>query len=318
MEPITGELSALKPTTGAPTSELQPIDITRQPGLVSTSSVVKGATVSLTALAIPSPAASETVTRLHNIVDDATDYYSFPSIPDMSQAVTTPSFTPTPTIWPTVTRQVLPAEVAANLVPCSHRAATDDLLIFVSQQFGLPETYVPPNLVLLSDYFGISVTLGMSNQVQLDIVEPLRRMIEAMHAVDLNPSIISGYRSYSEQHLAWKWWNSQYPDRVAIMSARAGHSEHQLGTTIDFGSPSLNHLFHVDFAGTPEGTWLAENAHLYGFTMSYPANTYEITGFKYEPWHYRYVGKELSEQLRQSGLTLTEWQLEQFQPPCIP
>lgn len=230
----------------------------------------------------------------------------------------TPGPSPTPSFWPTVTRQILPPEVAAGLAPCAQRTVPDDLLVLVSQQFGLPETYAPTDLVPLNDHFGGGVTVGLNNQMRQSILEPLRLIIDAMTTAGTHPSILSGYRSYGEQYLAWKWWNSQYPERVAIMSARAGHSEHQLGTTVDFGSPELDHLFHVDFANTAEGVWLRENAHRYGFTMSYPANSYEITGFKYEPWHYRYVGVELSTQLHESGQILTQWQLEHLPPPCIP
>lgn len=222
------------------------------------------------------------------------------------------------TVWPTVTRQILPGEVVAGLLPCSQRVVEDSLLIVVTQQFSLPRSYVPPDLAPLSDTFPAGVTQGIESSVRLVILEPLQRMIADMQAAGMGPSILSGYRSYDEQYLAWKWWNSQYPDRVAIMSARAGYSEHQLGTTVDFGSPALNHLFHVDFAGTAEGVWLAENAHRYGFTMSYPANSYEITGFKYEPWHFRYVGAALSAQLHDHGQILTQWQLANLPPPCIP
>lgn len=224
----------------------------------------------------------------------------------------------TPTVWPTVTRQRLAPDVAAGLEPCDRRVVEDDWLIVVTQQFGLPESYVPPDLVALADYFSVGVTVGIPSSVRAGLIEPLRRIIDDMHAAGLAPSILSGYRSYGEQYLAWKWWNSQYPERVAIMSARAGHSEHQLGTTVDFGSPALNHLFHVDFAGSPEGLWLAENAHHYGFTMSYPADTYDITGFKYEPWHFRYVGVDLASELAAGGRILTEWQLANMPPPCIP
>jgi D-alanyl-D-alanine carboxypeptidase len=224
----------------------------------------------------------------------------------------------TPTIWPTVTRQILSAEAAAGLVPCAQRTVEDSLLVTITQQFGLPESYAPPDLVPLSTYFSSGVTVGIDSYVRTGLIEPLQRMLADMHAAGLEPSILSGYRSYSEQYLAWKWWNSQYPERVAIMSARAGHSEHQLGTTVDFGSPALDHLFHVDFATTPEGVWLAGNAHRYGFTMSYPADTYDITGFKYEPWHYRYVGVEMSTELYNSAQTLTEWQLAALPPPCLP
>lgn len=224
----------------------------------------------------------------------------------------------TPAIWPTVTRQVLPPAVAASLSPCPERTVSDDLLVVVTQQFGLPRSFVPADLVPVSEYFSEGVTVGIESSVREAIITPLRELIEAMHAAGLAPSILSGYRSYDEQYLAWKWWNSQYPERVAIMSARAGYSEHQLGTTVDFGSPALDHLFHVDFAGTPEGLWLVENAHRFGFTMSYPADTTAITGFKYEPWHFRYVGVELSTELRSTGQILTEWQLANMPPPCIP
>lgn len=227
--------------------------------------------------------------------------------------------TATPAIWPTVTRLVLPAATAAELGPCASRIVDEsDLLVFVTQQYGLPDTYTPPDLVPLSDYFWTGVTVGIDSHVRVGLIDPLQRLLEDMHASDLRPSILSGFRSYDEQYLAWKWWNSQYPERVAIMSARAGHSEHQLGTTVDFGSPALNHLFHVDFATTPEGLWLAENAHRYGFTMSYPAGAYAFTGFKYEPWHYRYIGVELAAALYEAGQTLTEWQTIHLPPPCIP
>lgn len=238
---------------------------------------------------------------------------STPALPN------TPGPTPTPEVWPTVTRQLLPAATAAGLEPCARRVVDDtDLALVVTQQFGLPETYAPADLVPLSDYFTSGVTVGIDSYVRIGLIEPLQRIIDDMYAAGLGPSILSGYRSYGEQYLAWKWWNSQYPERVAIMSARAGHSEHQLGTTVDFGSPALDHLFHVDFATTPEGLWLADNAHRYGFTMSYPADTYDITGFKYEPWHYRYVGVDLSTELRATGRILTEWQLDNLPPPCIP
>ena len=226
--------------------------------------------------------------------------------------------TATPTLWPTVTRQVLPPEITGRLMPCTQRAVADELLILVTQQFALPATYSPTDLVPLDEYFGDSVTVGIENQVRQIILDPLRQIIETMHAAGLKPSILSGYRSYDVQYLAWKWWNSQYPERVAIMSARAGYSEHQLGTTVDFGSPEIDHLFHVDFANTQEGLWLRDNAHLYGFTMSYPATSYTITGFKYEPWHFRYVGVELATELHVSGKILTQWQLDHLPLPCIP
>ena len=238
---------------------------------------------------------------------------------EASPALTpTPTTEPTATYWPTVTRQVLSETEIVDLVSCQYRAVSDDLLSMVTQQFGLPESYIPPDLVLLTDYFDSNLTLDQPLYVREIVVEPLRLMIFEMHAAELRPSIISAYRSYHEQALAWQWWNSQYPERVAIMSSQPGYSEHQLGTTIDFGSPELNHLFHVDFANTAEGIWLANNAHRFGFTLSYPENSYDVTGIKYEPWHYRYIGQEMAEYLYNLSQILTSWQVVNLPPPCVP
>ncbi len=86
-----------------------------------------------------------------------------------------------------------------------------------------------------------------------------------------------------------------------MFSARAGHSEHQTGLTIDCNDASDS------FVGTPEAEWLAEHASEYGFIIRYPKGKEDITGYKYEPWHIRYVGKDLAQELDSSGLTLEEY-----------
>jgi D-alanyl-D-alanine carboxypeptidase len=76
--------------------------------------------------------------------------------------------------------------------------------------------------------------------------------------------------------------------------------------------------FHTYFYKTSEGIWLAENAHRYGFTLSYPREAFELTGFYYEPWHYRYVGVEMATMLKEIEMFLTEYQLLTQPEPCIP
>ena len=149
-----------------------------------------------------------------------------------------------------------------------------------------------------------------------------------MQPAGLQPQILSGYRSYSAQSIAFDKWLTEFPERAVILSAPPGHSEHQLGTTLDFGSPTLadyiddpelkDQQFHTYFFKTPEGLWLTENAHNYGFTLSYPRQASELTGFYYEPWHYRYVGTEMATQLQQASLSLAEFQLNNQLEPCIP
>jgi D-alanyl-D-alanine carboxypeptidase len=150
-------------------------------------------------------------------------------------------------------------------------------------------------------------------------------MIGDMLQYGLRPEIISGYRSYAAQSIAWSKWLEREPDRAAIISVPPGHSEHQLGTTLDFGSPELAEIigeddvdFHTYFYKTGEGEWLNRHAHEYGFSLSYPLEAIEITGFYYEPWHYRYIGVELATQLHDDGISLTQYLLEMYPAPCTP
>ncbi len=118
----------------------------------------------------------------------------------------------------------------------------------------------------------------------------------------------SGYRSYLEQVSTYNYWvqtNGQaYADRT---SARPGHSEHQLGTTADVAARGLE---LEAFSGTPEAAWIAANSYKYGFIVSYPDGKEAITGYAPEPWHIRYVGKDVAQQVKDSGLTLHEFLLK--------
>jgi D-alanyl-D-alanine carboxypeptidase len=238
------------------------------------------------------------------------------------QPTSTSSSTPLATATATAT-----ATPAATPTPsgCERRIFTDDLFTIVTLTYGLSRDYQPSDLVDLDDYLPVNVTLGYPTQVRQIIVDPLVQMINAMQANGLAPFIISGYRSYSAQAIAYQKWQTTYPDSASIVSAPPGHSEHQLGTTVDFGSPELEEIvgqegieFHTYFYQTSEGQWLLEHAQEYGFTLSFPREAFELTGFYYEPWHYRYVGIEMATQLKAMGLSFTEFQLINSPAPCIP
>ena len=89
-----------------------------------------------------------------------------------------------------------------------------------------------------------------------------------------------------------------------------GHSEHQLGTVVDFSTPYMDDLysdfFHINFSQTAEGQWLLRQAAYYGFTLSYPPWAIEQTGYAWEPWHFRYVGS-LALELYARNITLTQY-----------
>ena len=114
--------------------------------------------------------------------------------------------------------------------------------------------------------------------------------------------IASGYRSYSLQtNLYNSYVLKDGKAKADTYSARPGHSEHQTGLAMD-----LN-IIDSSFEGTPEAIWIEKNCYKYGFIIRYPKGKEEITGYKYEPWHVRYLGKELAEKVYNTGKTLEEY-----------
>jgi LAS superfamily LD-carboxypeptidase LdcB len=201
----------------------------------------------------------------------------------------------------------------------------DDLLTVVTLTYRLSQDYEPDDLVPLASGLPMHVTMGYPSEIREVAFDPLVAMIEEMQAEGLRPQILSAYRSFAAQAIAWDKWNELYPEHADIISAPPGFSEHQLGTVVDFGSPELAAVvgqedieFHTYFYKTSEGAWLAENAHRYGFTLSFPAETAEVSGFYFEPWHFRYIGKEMASFLYAQELSLTEYQLDKHGEPCIP
>ena len=116
---------------------------------------------------------------------------------------------------------------------------------------------------------------------------------------------VSTYRSYEYQV---KLYNNYVIDKgkyyADMASARAGHSEHQTGLAVDVADLSLD---YDNFEETKEFTWMINNAHKYGFILRYPKASFHITGFKYEPWHYRYVGIDIATYIYENNLTLEEY-----------
>lgn len=135
-----------------------------------------------------------------------------------------------------------------------------------------------------------------------EAAEAFRKMADAARAEGLTLMNISGYRSYSLQDWLYKTYAAQDGYALAdTYSSRPGYSEHQAGLATDINS------VEVSFANTAEFRWLQEHAADYGFIMRYPDGLEYITGFSYEPWHYRYVGVESAQQIVREGLTFDEY-----------
>ncbi len=114
--------------------------------------------------------------------------------------------------------------------------------------------------------------------------------------------VVSGFRSYRRQaEIFEEWCSIDGYDKASEYSAQAGHSEHQTGLAIDISS------LDDSYADTDEGRWLAENCHRFGFIIRYPKGKTDITGYVYEPWHIRYLGRSTAKLVFDSGLTLEEF-----------
>lgn len=114
--------------------------------------------------------------------------------------------------------------------------------------------------------------------------------------------ICSSYRSYTDQEYQYQQFAQERGVAEADkVSARAGHSEHQTGLSIDVNCTEFS------FENTPEGQWLAEHCVEYGFIIRFPKGKEKATGFEYEPWHIRYLGIENAKKVSESGLSLEEY-----------
>jgi D-alanyl-D-alanine carboxypeptidase len=117
----------------------------------------------------------------------------------------------------------------------------------------------------------------------------------------------SAYRSYSAQVSVYNGWVDKLGQEGAdLTSARPGFSEHQTGLAIDISAKPAKCALDQCFADTPQGEWLAANAWKYGFVLRYPEGLTSVTGYEFEPWHYRYIGVDLAAQYHDTGAETLE------------
>ena len=137
------------------------------------------------------------------------------------------------------------------------------------------------------------------------MIADLGAMRAAWQAAGLTIVVESAYRSYEDQAATFDAWAASIGHEAALLrAARPGHSEHQLGTAIDVTSPGWSGRFGDWAVEAAEGAWMAAHAWEYGFVMSYPAGGQDDSCYGYEPWHYRWIGREAAAEQRRSGLVL--------------
>jgi D-alanyl-D-alanine carboxypeptidase len=155
-----------------------------------------------------------------------------------------------------------------------------------------PEDYVPAKLVNVA---GTSLTL------RPEAAEAVEAFIADARMAGHQIKLLSAYRSYQRQAVLFNKYQAQYGTAYAErISARPGTSEHQLGLAADLGYTNSRAELKAEFGQTPAGLWIAEHATEYGLIIRYPQDKEEITGYKYEPWHVRYVGTEHAQAMQDS------------------
>lgn len=170
----------------------------------------------------------------------------------------------------------------------------------VDKSRSLPADYVPDDLVFVPAEWLMPGSAGL--QVREAVFDALSDLFDAARGDGVDLRMRSAFRSYGEQEWTYSYWVGLLGESQASReSARPGHSEHQLGTTIDFASAENGYELVESFGGTTEGLWLAQRAVEFGFALSYPPNGEAITGYISEPWHYRYIGVEAAEAWAESG-----------------
>lgn len=213
----------------------------------------------------------------------------------------TPSPTPeggTPALAPTAT----PTPLVVN-------TDTSTITYLVNREYPLPENFVPEGLTTPDVLFPFSDTTIDKAKMTPEAGEALARLFDAAYEeAKLTLYGVSAYRSYSRQYTIYATNLAVYGiAHTNRYSAAPGRSEHQTGLAIDISCASEGFGLETTFADTPEGIWVARNAHRFGFILRYPKDKEHITGYNYEPWHIRYVGTELAAHLYETGLTLDEY-----------
>ena len=143
-----------------------------------------------------------------------------------------------------------------------------------------------------------------SGSLRPEAAQAFREMAEAAREEGIALRSVSAYRSYSYQNALYSRYLTQYRQNTAdTFSARPGHSEHQTGLALDINTASTRDHFE----NTPAFAWLKEHCAQYGFILRYDQGKEDITGYRFEPWHYRYVGVETAQAVMEQGLAYEEY-----------
>lgn len=200
-----------------------------------------------------------------------------------------------------------------DVTPYLEYIKTENLLL-ANKESPLGENFVPEELTTLT----CPTAPNRTFQLDKPAAESLHAMMIAMEKAGIKDTYVtSAYRSYEYQEdLYWGYVSKHIGQglseeeamiKASTYSARPGESEHQTGLCFDFTTESMYGALNEKFENQEAFAWLSENAHKYGFILRYPKEKVEITGYDYEPWHYRFVGRQAATDMYYSGQCLEEY-----------
>lgn len=196
----------------------------------------------------------------------------------------------------------IPTEEATMVDQLDH-SSYDSITVIINKKHPLPDSYEPSDLVIPSVK---STKDGLL--LRQEAATALETMFADAEKEGISLRLGSGYRSYQTQERLFNDYVSRDGEAAANRySARPGQSEHQTGLAVDIGDSSLNNWLKNSFKNTEEGIWLRDNSYKYGFVLRYLEGKEDITGYIYEPWHFRYVGIEEAEKIKFANCTLEEF-----------
>ncbi len=179
-----------------------------------------------------------------------------------------------------------------------------DLLILVNKQYGLSKNYVPGDLVQVKTC-DTTFSSNTVKKMKSEAAEALEELFTAAREEDHEIVLRTGYRPYGYQEALYNSYvKSKGKDKADTYSARPGYSEHQTGLCCDVGIKGVD---LNSFTNTRAAKWLEKNAWHYGYIVRYPQKKEDITGYIYESWHIRYVGKEPAAYMHKHEMTLEEY-----------
>ncbi|TYS67880.1 M15 family metallopeptidase [Sutcliffiella horikoshii] len=180
--------------------------------------------------------------------------------------------------------------------------------VMVNKFWSLPEGYRPGDLMRPNVPFSFGDENSDRSKLRAEAAESLEIMFNVAKGEGIELYARSGFRSYETQAAIFKNEVATFGYEQAVLYvALPGTSEHQTGLAMDITAKSVGLELVEELEGTAEGKWLAENAHHYGFILRYPKGKTNITGYAFEPWHFRYVGVDIAGEIYAKGITLEEY-----------